>query len=100
MVKLACAAELSDGHQVMRKGYTVYAALVVSALAATPLVMSAGGALATADGTGTVTSTLAVQPVEVSAVVAPQASANCARKIRIVYEGYAAAPSRTCTATR
>lgn len=100
MVKLRPAAEHSDGHQVMSKGYTVYAALVFSALVATPLVTSAGGALATADRTGTVTTTLAVQPVEVSPVAAPQASATCARKVRVVYEGYAATPAQTCTIAR
>lgn len=74
----------------MRKGLTVFAALVAASLAATPLVMSASNALATSDGTDTVEKTLAVTPVEVAPVAALAAPESCARKVRVVYSGYAA----------
>lgn len=77
----------------MRKGLTVFAALVAASLAATPLVMSASNALATSDDTGTVEKTLAVMPVEVAPVVALPAAETCTRKVRVVYSGYAAAPA-------
>lgn len=78
----------------MRKGSTVFAALVAASLAATPLVM--GAARATSDGTDTVERTLAVTPVEMAPVAAPAAAEPCTRKVRVVYSGYGAAPA-SCT---
>lgn len=74
----------------MRKGLTVFAALVAAALATTSLMMGASNALATPDGTATVEKTVAVTPVEVAPVAAMPAAETCARKIRVVYSGYSA----------
>lgn len=74
----------------MRKGLTVFAALVAASLAATPIVMGAS-ALATSDGTETVETKVAVTPVEVAPVAAP--AETCIRKVRVVYSGYGAAPA-------
>ena len=76
----------------MRKGLTVFAALVAASLAATPIVMGAS-ALATSDGTETVETKVAVTPVEVAPVAAPAAPETCVRKVRVVYSGYGAAPA-------
>lgn len=76
----------------MRKGTTLFAALVAASLAATPLVMGAS-ALATSDGTDTVETKVAVTPVEVMAVAAPAVPETCIRKVRVVYSGYGAAPA-------
>ncbi len=73
----------------MRKGLTVFAALVAASLAATPIVMGAS-ALATSDGTDTVETKVAVTPVEVAPVTAP--AETCIRKVRVVYSGYGATP--------
>ncbi|MEE7459129.1 hypothetical protein MPAR168_07815 [Methylorubrum populi] len=77
----------------MRKGLTVFAALVAASLAATPLVMGASNALATSDGSETVEKTLAVAPVDVAPVAALATTESCTRKVRVVYSGYAAAPA-------
>ncbi|MEH3116727.1 MAG: hypothetical protein PGN25_03750 [Methylorubrum populi] len=74
----------------MRKGLTVFAALVAASLATTTLVVGASNALATPDGAQTVEKTVAVTPVEVAPVAAMPAAETCARKVRVVYSGYAA----------
>lgn len=76
----------------MRKGMTVFAALVAASLAATPIVMGAS-ARATSDGTDTVETKVAVTPVEIAPVAAPAAPETCTRKVRVVYNGYGAAPA-------
>ena len=77
----------------MRKGLTVFAALVAASLATTSLVMGASNALATSDGTDTVEKTVIVTPVDVAPVAAMPAAETCSRKVRVVYSGYAAAPA-------
>lgn len=77
----------------MRKGLTVFAALVAASLATTSLVMGASNALATSDGTDTIEKTVAVTQVEVTPVAAIPAPETCTRKVRVVYSGYAAAPA-------
>lgn len=74
----------------MRKGLTVFAALVAASLATTSLVMVSSKARATSDGTETVEKTVAVAPVEVAPVAAMPAAETCTRKVRVVYSGYAA----------
>lgn len=74
-------------HEFGRKNLAVLAALAVSAMVATPLVMSASHALATPEEPTTISATLRVEPVEVSPVAAP-AAAPCLRKVRVVYSGY------------
>ncbi|MRI52845.1 hypothetical protein D8770_02590 [Methylobacterium sp. DB1607] len=74
----------------MRKGLTVFAALVAAALATTSLVMGASNALATPDGTTAVEKTVAVTPVEIAPVAAMPAAETCPRKVRVVYSGYSA----------
>ncbi len=75
----------------MRKGLTVFAALVAASLAATPIVMGAS-ARATSDGADAVATKVTVTPVEVAPVAAPAAPETCTRKVRVVYSGYGAAP--------
>jgi hypothetical protein len=70
-----------------RKNIAVLAALAVSAMVATPFVMSASRALATSDEPAAVTASLRVEPVEISPVAAPK-PATCLRKVRVVYSGY------------
>ena len=82
-------------HDFGRKNLAVLAAIAVSAMAATPFVMSASRALATPEEP-TVTATLRVDPVEVSPVAAPKEAAPCLRKVRGVYSGYGT-PSDACT---
>ncbi|GJE76904.1 MULTISPECIES: hypothetical protein [Methylorubrum] len=77
----------------MRKGLTVFAALVATSLAATPIVMGAS-ARATSDGTETVETKVAVTPVEIAPVAAPAVAETCTRKVRVVYSGYGAAPAQ------
>ncbi|MEL6059261.1 MULTISPECIES: hypothetical protein [unclassified Methylobacterium] len=84
-----------------RKNIAILAALAVSSLVATPLVMSASRALATAEDQP-VAATLRVEPVEVAPVEAaslpaPKAAAGCARKVRVVYSGYGQ-PADGCAA--
>ena len=80
-----------------RKNIAVLAALAVSSLVATPFVMSASRALATAEDQP-IAATLRVEPVEVSPVtLAPKAEAGCARKVRVVYSGYGQ-PADGCAA--
>lgn len=76
----------------MRKGLTVFAALVAASLAATPIVMGAS-ALATSDGTDAVETKVTVTPVEVVPVAAPVVPETCTRKVRVVYSGYGTAPA-------
>ncbi len=82
----------------MRQSVTVFAALVVASLAATPFVMSATNALATPEHTDVVEMPAAVTAIEVAPVAAPvvalAAVETCQRKIRVVYAGYA---SPACT---
>lgn len=71
-----------------RKNIAVFAALALSSLVATPLVMSASRALATPEEQA-VTATLRVEPVDVAPVAAaPKAASTCLRKVRVVYSGY------------
>lgn len=74
----------------MRTGLTVFAALVAASLATTSLVVGASNALATPDGTQTVENMVVVTPVEVAPVAAMPTAETCARKVRVVYSGYAA----------
>ncbi|KQU35133.1 hypothetical protein ASG63_00350 [Methylobacterium sp. Leaf94] len=74
----------------MRSSFTVFAALVAASLVATPLVITASNALATAEYSDTVTMPAAVTPIEVAAVPAPAVAETCARKVRVVYAGYGA----------
>lgn len=74
----------------MRKGLTAFAALVAASFATTSLVMVSSNARATSDGIETVEKTVAVTPIEVAPVAAMPAPATCARKVRVVYSGYAA----------
>ena len=80
-----------------RKNIAVLAALAVSAMVATPFVMSASRALATPEEP-TITASLRVEPIEISPV-APAAKdpAPCLRKVRVVYSGYGS-PSDSCAA--
>lgn len=73
----------------MRKGLTVFAAFTAASLATTALVMGASNALATPDHTMAVETTVAVTPVEIAPVAAMPAAETCARKVRVVYSGYA-----------
>ncbi|GAA0264124.1 hypothetical protein LNAOJCKE_2312 [Methylorubrum aminovorans] len=73
----------------MRKGLTVFAALTAASLATTALVMGASNALATPDHTMAVEEIVAVTPIEVAPVAAMPAAETCARKVRVVYSGYA-----------
>jgi len=82
-------------HDFGRKNFAVLAALAVSAMVATPFVMSASRALATPEEL-TVTASLRVEPVEVSPVAAPKEAAPCLRKVRVVYSGYSN-PTDACT---
>lgn len=80
----------------MRKDFTVFAALVAASLVATPMVMSAGKALATADEPAAISQTVAVMPVEVAPVAAPAMKPEaCTRKVRVVYSGYGS-PETPC----
>ncbi|MDP4002768.1 hypothetical protein [Methylobacterium sp. NEAU K] len=80
-----------------RKNIAVLAALAVSAMVATPFVMSASRALATPEEQA-VTTTLRVEPVEVAPVAAaPKAAESCLRKVRVVYSGYGT-PAAGCAA--
>lgn len=74
----------------MRQSITIFAAIVATSLVATPVVMSASNALATPDRVEAVQMPAAVTPIEVAPVAAPTAE-TCARKVRVVYAGYAAA---------
>ncbi|MBE7247569.1 MAG: hypothetical protein INR63_21715 [Actinomycetospora chiangmaiensis] len=79
------------------KNIAVFAALAISSLAATPLVMSASRALATAEDQP-VAATLRVEPVDVAPVAAaPKAEGHCLRKVRVVYSGYGQ-PADGCAA--
>ncbi|MEA1833284.1 hypothetical protein U8607_14460 [Methylobacterium durans] len=79
----------------MRKGFTVFAALVAASLVATPLVMGAS-ALATPEETSAIEKPVAIMPVEIAPVAAPAAE-TCTRKVRVVYSGYGA-PQAGCAA--
>ncbi|MGU3537097.1 hypothetical protein [Methylobacterium sp. A54F] len=83
----------------MRKDLTVFAALVATSLVATPLVMGVGKALATSEDKSAVAMPVAVLPVEVAPVAAPAMPESCARKVRVVYAGYAA-PAGGCQVPR
>lgn len=79
------------------KNIAVLAAIAISSLAATPLVMSASRALATAEDQP-VAATLRVEPVDVAPVTAaPRAEGPCLRKVRVVYSGYGQ-PADGCAA--
>lgn len=81
----------------MHKGFTVFAALIAAALVATPVVVGAGKALAISERTKDVASTVVVTPIEVAQAAA--VTEPCARKVRVVYGGYGAAPS-ACASLR
>lgn len=72
----------------MRSSVTVFAALVAASLVATPLVITASNALATAEYSDAITMPAAVTPIEVAAVPAPTLAETCTRKVRVVYAGY------------
>ena len=74
----------------MRTGITVFAALVVASLAATPFVMGASKALATSQDASAVAAPVAIIPVDVAPVTAVPPAETCIRKVRVVYSGYAA----------
>ena len=80
----------------MRKGFTVFAAIVATSLVATPFVMGASKALATSEVTSAVAMPVAVLPVDGAPTAAPVQPENCARKVRVVYSGYGQ-PSAACT---
>jgi hypothetical protein len=80
----------------MRKGFTVFAAIVATSLVATPFVMGASKALATSEETSAVAMPVAVLPVEIAPIAAPVQPETCARKVRVVYSGYGM-PSAACT---
>ncbi|GJE36839.1 hypothetical protein [Methylobacterium persicinum] len=69
-----------------RRHLTLVATLALSAMAATPVVMGATRALATADDP-IATATLRVEPVEVAAV-SPAPVPACQHKVRVVYGSY------------
>lgn len=69
-----------------RRNLALVATLALSAMAATPVVMSASRALATSDDP-VPAATLRVEPVEVSAI-APVAKPACQHKVRVVYGSY------------
>ena len=78
----------------MRTGYSkgyIAAALVAVSLAAAPLVMSAGKALATSGRADTVAEVVTIAPVAVTPVAVPPAIETCTRKVRVVYSGYGSA---------
>ena len=81
----------------MRKGFTVFAALVAASLLATPLVMGASNALATSEETSAVEKPVAVMPVEVAPIATQSLPETCTRKVRVVYSGYGA-PQGGCAA--
>lgn len=72
-----------------RRHIALVATLALSAMAATPVVMSASRALATSDDPITAAA-LHVEPVEVSAISPAPAPAkpDCVRKVRVVYGSY------------
>ena len=80
-----------------RKNITLAAALTVSALVATPLVMGASRAFATQEEPAAVSRTVAIVPVEVGALRNAPASEPCRRKVRVVYSGYGT-PADGCAA--
>jgi hypothetical protein len=69
-----------------RRHVALVATLALSAMAATPVVMSASRALATSDDP-IPAATLRVEPVEVSPVT-PAPVPDCVRKVRVVYGSY------------
>lgn len=81
----------------MRQTFTVFAALIAASLLATPVVIAASSADATPDRSDAVAMPAAVTPVVVAAVAAPEA---CARKVRVVYAGYAPTTEACATASR
>ncbi|GJE54015.1 MULTISPECIES: hypothetical protein [Methylobacterium] len=84
----------------MRKGFTVFAALVATSLVATPMVIGATQAFATADPADIVTQAVAVAPVEVAPVATAAGPETCAKKVRVVYSGYAPTAAGCLTAAR
>ena len=79
------------------RNVTVLAALVAASLVATPLVMSASNAFATAEESSAVAMPAAIASVEVAPVAAPVAKGEgCTRKVRVVYSGYGT-PDAACT---
>lgn len=78
-----------------RKNIAVLAALAISSLVATPFVMSASRALATAEDQP-IAATLRIEPVEVAPVAAAPKE-TCLRKVRVVYTGYGQ-PADGCAA--
>ena len=76
----------------MRKGLTVLAAAVVASLVATPMVISATNALATPDHAET-TASASVAWVDVRPVAPVSVQPCAARKVRVIYTGYGAAPT-------
>ncbi|GJD82635.1 hypothetical protein [Methylobacterium haplocladii] len=84
----------------MRNGFTIFAALVATALVATPMAIGATQAFATAEPAEAVSQTVAVTPVQVALVATAAAPETCAKKVRVVYSGYAAPPAGCLAAAR
>ena len=79
------------------RNVTVLAALVAASLVATPLVMSASNAFATAEERSVAAMPAAVAPVEAAPIAAPATRGEiCTRKVRVVYSGYGT-PDAACT---
>lgn len=79
------------------KNVTVFAALAAASLVATPLVMGASNAFATADAGSSAAAPIAA-PVERASVAAPVARGEgCTRKVRVVYGSYGT-PDAACPA--
>lgn len=80
----------------MSQKFTVFAATVVAALAATPIVINAANALSTTDRSVAAAIPAAIVPVEIASVQAPTTE-TCARKVRVVYAAYGT-PASACAA--
>ncbi|WP_375455877.1 hypothetical protein [uncultured Methylobacterium sp.] len=81
----------------LAKNVTVFAALAAASLVATPLVMGASNAFATAEA-GSAAPAPVAAPVERAPVAAPVAKGEtCTRKVRVVYGGYGT-PDAACIA--
>ena len=82
-------------------------AIALTAAIGAPLVVSAAGTPAPAAKTAAPTTVASVatrapvQPAPIQVITAPEASiaADCGRRVRVVYQGYAPAPV-ACTASR
>lgn len=81
--------------RIANRNVTVFAALAAVSLVATPLVMGASSALATAENASPVAVPAAVVPVDLAPIAAPRAE-TCARRVRVVYSNGYGNPGVAC----